>query len=117
MPLSLKRKGKRGKQVLVETFADLVPSPIRRRPKMGFGEPLDHWFRHELRPLLHETLLDETALGRGYFRPEVVRQLVEEHVANRWDHSYRLWSLLCLEIWHRVFLDTQSVPDSAPATL
>ena len=32
-------------------------------------------------------------------------------------NSYRLWSLLCLEIWHRVFLDTQSVPDSAPATL
>jgi asparagine synthase (glutamine-hydrolysing) len=30
---------------------------------------------------------------------------VEEHVSSRWDHSYRLWSLLVLELWQQRFLD------------
>jgi len=105
MPLELKLRGKQGKRILRETFADLIPPSIVRRPKMGFGVPLDTWFRHELRPLLHETLLSERALSRGFFRPEAVRQLVDEHVTGRWDHSYRLWALLVLELWQQSWVD------------
>ena len=71
---------------------------------MGFGVPLDHWFRNELRPLLQEVLLDPASLSRGLFRPEAVEQLVREHVTSQWDHSYRLWSLLVLELWQQKFL-------------
>ena len=84
---------------------------------MGFGVPLDSWFRNELRDLLVDLLLDDTAIARGYFRPEAVSRLVEEHLSNRWDHSYRLWSLLCLEVWHRTYIDPADPPMSAPATL
>jgi asparagine synthase (glutamine-hydrolysing) len=45
--------------------------------------------------------LDRVALGRGYFRPAAVRQLLEEHQSGRFDHSYRLWALLVLEQWQR----------------
>ena len=41
------------------------------RPKMGFGVPLDQWFRGELRELVHDTLLDQTARQRGWFRADV----------------------------------------------
>ncbi|MDP7276845.1 MAG: asparagine synthase (glutamine-hydrolyzing) [Planctomycetaceae bacterium] len=117
MPIALKRQGSRGKTILVDTFADLLPRQIRSRPKMGFGVPLDHWFRNELKPLLYDILLDDTAVARGYFQPDVIRQLVSEHVENRWDHSYRLWSLVCLEAWHRTYLDPATPPTSAPSTL
>ena len=117
MPMSLKRQGSRGKTILVETFSDLLPEKIRSRPKMGFGVPLDHWFRNELRPLLEDVLLDPMAISRGHFRPEAIRQLVDEHVSNRWDHSYRLWCLLCLEVWHRIYLDATVPPASPPASL
>ena len=33
--------------------------------------------------------------------------LVEEHIAGRFDHAYRLWSLLVLELWQRRWLDDQ----------
>jgi len=112
MPLGWKLRGRRGKQILSETFADLLPRAIRERPKMGFGIPLDVWFRGELRSLIEQTLLDPVSLGRGWFRPEGVEQLVQEHVDNRWDHSYRLWSLLVFELWQRQFVD--SIP-SPPA--
>ena len=47
MPVGLKFRRGRGKRILREAFADLLPRPIRRRRKMGFGVPLDHWFRHD----------------------------------------------------------------------
>lgn len=110
LPIEWKRRDGRGKQILLETFSDLVPAEIQTRPKMGFGVPLDVWFRGELRPLLEETLLDPGTLSRGWFRPEAVRQLVSEHVENRWDHSYRLWSLLVFELWQRRFVDSAGPP-------
>ncbi len=116
MPLKFKRKGKQGKQILLDTFGDLLPASIQNRPKMGFGVPLDSWFRNELRPLLFDVLLDRKSLDRGWFRPEAVRQLVDEHVTAKWDHSYRLWNLLILELWQQTFLDS-SVAPTGPGSL
>ncbi len=113
MPLRLKQDNQKGKRILTETFADLIPKSIQHRSKMGFGVPIDHWFRKELRDLLQDTLLDQTARDRGILEPATVQRLVDEHQSGRWDHSYRLWNLICLEQWCRMFLDTQAV--SAPS--
>ncbi len=114
MPIELKRRGKWGKRILVETFSDILPHAIQTRSKMGFGVPIDHWFRGELKPLLYETLLDDSTVSRGYFRKEAIEELIEQHVSRQWDHSYRLWSLLCFEEWHRMFLDPAEPPSSPP---
>ena len=107
MPLRLKFRGGRGKRILLRTFADLLPAPIRRRGKMGFGVPLDHWFRNEVKGFAREVLLERRTLGRGYFRPEVVRQMLEDHQGGRFDHSNRLWALLFLELWQRQWVDAR----------
>tara|TARA_R110002072_G_scaffold271038_2_gene430914 strand:+ start:6271 stop:8283 length:2013 start_codon:yes stop_codon:yes gene_type:complete len=116
MPLRFKRKGRQGKQILLDTFGDLLPASIRNRPKMGFGVPLDSWFRNELKPLLFDVLLDRKSLDRGWFRPEAVQRLVDEHVTAKWDHSYRLWNLLILELWQQTFLDPNVAP-TGPGSL
>jgi asparagine synthase (glutamine-hydrolysing) len=113
MPVELKLDSRLQKKILIETFGDLLPEAVWKRPKMGFGVPIDHWFRGALAPLLQETLLSERALARGMFRPEVVRRTIEEHVSGRFDQRYRLWNLLVLEQWQRMFLDGE-VPASAP---
>lgn len=105
MPIELKIQGAKGKRILIDTFRDLLPESIQNRGKMGFGVPIDHWFRDELRSLLEETLLDERTFERGYFRPDALRRLVDEHVSGTQDHAYRLWNLVCLEQWHRTFID------------
>jgi asparagine synthase (glutamine-hydrolysing) len=105
IPRSFKLHKRHGKQILIETFRDLLPPSIQTRPKMGFGVPLDHWFRHELREMMTDTLLDSRTLGRGYFDPVTVRRLVDEHTSSQWDHSSRLWLLLVFELWHRRFVD------------
>jgi asparagine synthase (glutamine-hydrolysing) len=45
-----------------------------------------------------------------------VQTLVNEHCDGRVNHSYRLWNLLCLELWQRLYLD-QAPPVAAPAVL
>lgn len=111
MPIELKYRNGQAKRILVETFGDLIPESIQKRSKMGFGVPIDHWFRQELKPLVEETLLSERCYERGYFKPHALRALVDEHMNHRWDHSYRLWNLICLEQWHRVFIDGEIPPE------
>jgi len=98
------RKG-RSKFILKQAFANLIPPEIRKRPKMGFGVPLDRWFRGELKDELRAVLLDPVATSRGLFRPEAVERLIDEHVSNVRDHAYKLWGLLMLELWFRHHLD------------
>ncbi len=101
----LRLRGGRSKVALKAAFADLLPPPIRTRPKMGFGVPIDRWFRGELKDELRAVLLDPISLDRGIFRPEAVRTLIEEHESGLRDHAYRLWALLMLELWFRRYLD------------
>ena len=112
LPTDLKLRGRTDKYLLRRTFGHMLPKVILRRKKMGFGVPIADWFRGKLQGYVRDILLDDTALQRGYFNPDAVRDLVEDHVAGRADHGYRLWSLLMFELWHRKFLDG-AVPTSA----
>ena len=105
MPIDLKVEAGRQKAILIDTFSDLLPPEIQTRSKMGFGVPIEDWFRGELRPLIDDVLLSDRSLGRGIFDPDAISQLVSEHHTGRWNHAYRLWTLLMLELWHRAYLD------------
>ncbi|MBX6314600.1 MAG: asparagine synthetase B, partial [Isosphaeraceae bacterium] len=107
MPLrrKLRLRCGRSKVVLKQAFAELLPPPIRTRSKMGFGVPIDRWFRSELRDELRSVLLDPRALSRGLFRSETITRLLDEHASGRRDHAYRLWALLMLELWFRHHID------------
>jgi asparagine synthase (glutamine-hydrolysing) len=72
--------------------------------KMGFGVPIGHWFRGEMQGFLRETLLAEKALKRGFFKPEAVTRMVEEHTRGARDHAPQLWTLLMLELWFDRFI-------------
>jgi asparagine synthase (glutamine-hydrolysing) len=105
LPTHLKLHGRQSKYLLKKTFADLLPTENVKRRKMGFGVPISKWLRTSSRELLQDTLLSHRAGERGYFKPDRVEYLVREHVAARADHSFQLWNLLMLELWHREFVD------------
>jgi asparagine synthase (glutamine-hydrolysing) len=118
MPLDRKiglRSG-RSKVVLKQAFADLLPPPIKARSKMGFGVPISRWFRDELKNELRDVLLDPVCLNRGLFRPETIRELVDEHIEGKREHSFRLWALLILELWFRRHLDEDHPKHAVPTT-
>ena len=105
LPESLKLNGADTKSFLKKVAARLVPREVIYRRKMGFGVPVGNWFRAEMKDFVREVLLSEKALNRGVIRPEAIRRYVDEHTEARQDHSFRLWTLLMLELWFRRFID------------
>ena len=56
------------KLIFKKAFRGILPDPILKRPKMGFGVPLDNWFRGAAWiEILHDILLSRRASERGYF--------------------------------------------------
>lgn len=104
LPESLKRRGNVGKILLKRFCSTILPSAIINRPKAGFGVPLSHWFRTDLRNHLRETLLDGSLARLGYFQPGKVEQLVGQHLDGSRDCGQLLWSLLVLQIWHAAWI-------------
>jgi len=105
IPSDLKVRGREKKIILKRALQGVLPDEILHRPKMGFGVPIDHWLRHELKDLAYDMLLSPRARARGYFRPEVVQRYLDEHTRGRTSWHYLLWTLLMLELWHRTFVD------------
>jgi len=44
----------------------------------------------------------------GYFRADAMRALLQEHASGAVDHNYRLWLLLNMELWYRLFVVGES---------
>ncbi|MGK7905037.1 MAG: asparagine synthase (glutamine-hydrolyzing) [Hormoscilla sp.] len=106
IPENLKLKGLATKYILKKALEGIVPSHIIHRQKHGFGVPIGRWFRTDLKDYVPELLLSGDSLNRGYFRPEFLRQLIDEHQSGKCDRAHQLWTLLTLEIWHRLFIDS-----------
>jgi asparagine synthase (glutamine-hydrolysing) len=105
LPLKYKMRGTTTKWILRKAVEGALPRNVLQRPKTGFGAPLRPWLRGELRPIVDDVLSAETLRKRGLFQPEAVTELVEADRAGRVDASYTLFSLMCLELWCRMFVD------------
>jgi asparagine synthase (glutamine-hydrolysing) len=82
-----------------------LPRDVIHRPKTGFGAPLRRWMRHDLRELVGDLLSANSLRSRRLFDHTAVQDLVAANDAGRVDASYTLFSLLCIEMWCRAFLD------------
>jgi asparagine synthase (glutamine-hydrolysing) len=110
VPAEVQLAGGVTKALLRSTMAPALPHAVLTRPKRGFGIPLDRWFRADLKSLAYDTLLSRSAAERGLFRPDYVHRLLDEHCGFRRLNHTRLWALLVLELWFRMWIDP---PDAA----
>ena len=105
IPASLKTRGLTGKRILKAVMKDSLPKPILNRQKLGFPTPYSQWLSGPQVDIVKDLLLEERTLNRGLFKSGTVERLLAEHRANHRDHADKLWRLLNLEVWHRVFID------------
>jgi len=94
-----------------------VPSELLHRKKQGFSLPLAHWMRKELKDGLLGILLEPRTLQRGYFEPQAIRTVMDEHFKQVRDHAGVIWMLLVFELWHRNFLETDRIRGRGEAHL
>ena len=101
LPDDLKLRGGRTKVILRDAFADLVPPAIDRRGKMGFGVPLDTWFRGELRDYMRDLLLAPDARYREMLSGAVRRGSGRPSSGRRRESRPAALAIMCFEVWLR----------------
>ena len=97
------------KYVLKKALKNKLPDEILGRRKMGFGVPLDSWFRGELKDYSYGILLSDRCIKRGYFKRDILKSILDGHCTGKVNNGAKIWSLLFLELWHRMFVDGEGI--------
>ncbi len=111
MPIDSKQDRVRGKRLLEAATRDLLPPEAYRRPKRGFGSPVEQWLRGPLRQLFEDTVMAPRAHVGDWFDRRSLRKVGRDVLAGR-GNAHQAWALLALEIWSR-----SSVAGSPDATM
>jgi len=93
------------KHIFRQAMRSMLPEEVLQQPKAGFAAPVDYWLARDLRPAVDDLLSESQVRRRGLFRPEAVRQLIDEHRRGVEDWSMQIWQLLTLETWMQLFID------------
>jgi asparagine synthase (glutamine-hydrolysing) len=116
LPSRMKLRHGTSKWIIKEVARRYLPTSIVDRPKIGFRVPLDAWFRGHLREMARDLLLAETSFVGGHMSRSRIEHLLEDHETGRRDEESRIWTLLCLEVWHQVFLRNDAAHRAAKET-
>ena len=100
LPTRLKVRGLTKKVLLRKAAEPLLPKEVVHGRKRGFSIPAAAWLRGELEPFARETLSPSALRRQGFFQPEPVGRLLDEHVAGKEDWSRQLWGLLAFTLWY-----------------
>lgn len=100
LPDSFKIYGKNKKRILKDAFKDILPKETLQFSKRGFGVPVDHWFRNELKSELQFLLSEEMIRKQGLFNYNYVQKLVKEHISGEENHKGMLWNLFVFQKWY-----------------
>jgi asparagine synthase (glutamine-hydrolysing) len=94
------------KTLLKRAVQSVLPAATIRRRKHAFQIPLRQWISGPLRGFTRDMLLDRRARERGWFESAQVEMLFERNGSDRSSDGQSIWTLLCLELWARAFLDS-----------
>jgi len=107
LPADWKYHGREGKWILKKALEEILPHDVLYRAKTGFGAPLRAWLRGPLKPFVEDMLSPSAINRRGIFDCVAVQRLIADDRAGRIDAVYTIFSLICIEIWARQFIDPE----------
>ena len=99
LPHHAKIRNEQTKWLLRQVLHRHVPQALVDRPKMGFGIPLDHWLRGELREWAGDLLNADRLRREGFFDPAVIARKWDEHQSGARNWQHLLWSILMFQAW------------------
>ncbi len=97
---NVKMKRGRGKHILLETFKDILPPSLHKRPKWGFEIPIGKWMKTDLKYLIDEYLSRDLIQRQGIFNFDMIHRMVQNLMNNRMDTSWQLWNLIAFQNWY-----------------
>ena len=111
MPGHLKLHRSKLKYALKHVADRYLPEELIYRKKQGFGFPIALWMRTELAGCLQRLFQQSRFVELGWFQQQTMDKLLAEHLSGIVDHNFRLWMLLNLELWYRLYFENMSTDD------
>jgi asparagine synthase (glutamine-hydrolysing) len=105
IPFAWKYRRGKTKWILRQAMKGILPPGVLEGSKIGFNPPVPQWINRELKPLISDLLSPRAVEQRGLFRPQAVSNLLQDHFEQRRDNALKLWGLLMLELWFRMYID------------
>jgi len=103
IPPELHLRGLTKKYLLKRAMAGRLPRAVLHRRKAGFNVPIPGWLRGDLRDYLRDVLSEKRLREQGFFRPDYVQRLIQDHMDLRVDYSRQLWGLLVFALWYEAY--------------
>lgn len=100
MPQHLKMQQGVTKACLRQILYKYVPQNLIERPKAGFAVPVAEWLRGPLKTWAEQLLQPERLAKEGFFDPEQIATLWQEHQSGKRNWQYHLWDILMFQSWH-----------------
>lgn len=99
LPLRMKIRNGLGKWLLRQVLYRHVPRHLMERPKMGFGVPVDHWMRTDLRDWTESLISSARLKQEGFLDSKQIRSRWNQHLENRHNWRDSLWLTLMWQAW------------------
>jgi len=87
------------KYILKKAFEGILPNKILYRKKKGFGVPLVHYFRKELKEFAYTEMF--SFVDFQYYNKEVLQKLWDKHQKKEADYSALFWSIIMFNLWYK----------------
>jgi len=108
LPASFKLKRFALKYIWKKALSKRVPTSILKRKKAGFPVPYEFWLRNNFKDQVRDILTDRKTIERGYFKKTAIEKLIGSN-SDSGTYSKEIFSLVALELWHRMFFDGEKV--------
>jgi asparagine synthase (glutamine-hydrolysing) len=106
IPGSAKIKNGTKKYILKEIVHKYIPEEIMDRPKMGFGVPIEDWFKKDLKDYF-ETYLGEGALKKhNLFNIDFIQKKKAWYYTGKANKNVvaQLWFILMFQMWYEKWM-------------
>ncbi len=99
VPNDYKIKNGIKKYMLKDILYDFVPKELMERPKMGFGAPIEHWLRTNLREQVEYFLSEPYIRAQGIFSFPELNHLRQNFYAGREKYAIKMWYIFVFQMW------------------
>jgi asparagine synthase (glutamine-hydrolysing) len=104
LPSDFKYRNGVGKYILKDIVHKYVPQQLMERPKMGFGVPLENWFRAELKDTLLDVLDEQTLRKQGVFKVDKAIEIRDKFLWREPMDFQRIHYLFMFQLWYSKYM-------------
>jgi asparagine synthase (glutamine-hydrolysing) len=112
LPFHMRFRRGHGKYLLRKVAERYLPSFILKPRKQGFTIPISVWLRGSLGDTAEALFSSRVFAARDMIQPGRALTLLEMHRRGDYDLGHRIWSLIVLEVWARIWLDGRACTNS-----